>query len=268
MPEIGSEVFVEDGRRAIYAGQIDGQHFVRILLSRDDEEYGVEEWPSDKLTPVSRVLNSAPVERYAPLIEASKADLEVLRNQIAAAREVARDLQTQQKELEAAIAKFPELGTAIDFLEGRITHVAVTPSYGASKVHELSEYLTMKDDYGRAEGLKLLCLFGTCDRNGRNERRWHVNRYYDGSGSWTHVVPFKSEAEANAHLRTEFEAELTAWRSGETRHKAHDRSAGIPEDQWPDDWREYVADLKVKNAAKRVSDLREQIAAIEAEAAA
>lgn len=264
MPELGSEVFVEDGRRAIYAGQIDGQHFVRILLGRDDEEYGYEEWPSDKLTPVSRVLETAPEERYAPAIEAAKADLEALRNQITAARDVARDLQSQERELTAAIAKFPELGTAIDFLEGRITHVVVSPSYGASKVHELSEYLAMKNDYGRSEGVRLLSLFGT---DARTACRWLVNRYYDGSGSWTEVVPFKSEADANAFLRAEFETELSAWRSGETRHKAHDRSAGIPAAEWPDDWREHVAALKEKNTAERIGKLREQIAAIEAGAA-
>jgi hypothetical protein len=265
MPELGSEVFVEDGRRAVYAGEIDGQQFVRILLSRDDEEFGVEEWPSDKLTPVSRVLTTAPEERYAPAIEAAKADLEALRNQISTARDNVRDLQQQERELTAAIAKFPELGTAIDFLEGRITHVAMSPSYGASKVFGLSEYLALKSDYGRDEGLRLLCLFGTDDRK---VRRWHANRYYDGSGGWTEVVPFKSEADANAYLRAEFEAELTAWRSGETRHRAHDRSAGIPAEQWPDDWREYVAEIKAKNAAERVNKLREQISAIEAEAAA
>lgn len=261
MPEIGSEVFVEDGRRAIYAGEIDGQKFVRILLS-SDEGYGVEEWPSDKLTPVSRVLMAAPVERYSPEIEAAQADLEVLRNQITVAREAIRELQTQERDITAAIAKFPELGTAIDFLEGRITHVAVTPSYGASKVHELTEFLTLKNDYGRPEGLKLLSLFGTDERG---KCSWLGNRYYDGSGGWTEVVPFKSEAEARAHLRAEFEAELAVWRSGEARHKAHDRSAGIPVDEWPDDWREHVAALKAKNAAERVSKLREQIAAIEAE---
>lgn len=265
MPELGSEVFVEDGRCAIYAGQIDGQHFVRVLLSREDGEYGVEEWPSDKLTPVSRVLTTAPAERYAPQIEAAKADLEALRGQINTAREMVSELQRQERETIAAIAKFPELGAAIDFLEGRITHVTVTPSYGASKVYELSDYLTMKDDYGRHEGLRLLSLFGT---DGRGKCRWLANHYYDGSGSWTEVLAFKSEAEAKAYLRSEFEAELTAWRSGETRHKAHHRSAGIPAEEWPDDWREHVASAKVKNAAERIAKLQQQIAVIAAEAAA
>lgn len=262
MPELGSEVFAEDGRRAIYAGEIDGQQFVRILLSRDDEEYGYEEWPSDKLTPVSRVLTTAPVERYAPAIETAKADLDALREQEGAVRASVLDLQKQEQELKAAIAKFPDLGTAIDFLEGRIMHVVHSPSYGASKVYEWSEYLTMTNDYGRMEGLKLLCLFGTTDRH---ECRWKLNRYYDGSGSWFEIVPFKNEADAQAYLRAEFEAELTAWRSGETRHRAHDRSAGVPADEWPDDWRKHVAALKAQHTAKRVGELREQIAALEAE---
>jgi hypothetical protein len=119
----------------------------------------------------------------------------------------------------------------------------------------------MKNDYGRHEGLKLVSLCGTKD----GKRRWLANRYYDGSGSWTEVVPFKSEADALAHLRADFEAELAAWRSGETQHRAHDRSAGIPVEEWPEDWREYVASLKAENAAERIGKLRKQIAAIEAE---
>ena len=261
-PEVGDEVFTEDGRRAEYAGQIDSQHFVRIILSREDENYGPEEWAADKLTPVSRVLTSAPKERYAPAIEAAQADLETLRNQIATAREIVRDLQGQERGLAAAIAKYPELGTAIDFLENRITHVAVMPSYGASTVHTLADYLAMKNDYGRQEGIKLLGLFGTSDRG---DRKWFANRYYDGSGSWTEVVPFKSEADAKAYLREQFEAELAAWRSGETRHRAADRASGIPVEEWPEDWRDHVASAKAANAAERVAKLREQIAAIEAE---
>lgn len=263
MPEIGSEVFVEDGRRAVYAGEIDGQQFVRILLSRDDEEYGYEEWPSDKLTPVSRVLTTAPIERYAPSIEKAKAELEALDEQAALARNSVLDLQRQERELESAVSKFPELATAIDFLEGRITHVAVTPSYGKSSVAPLSEYLCMENDYGRTEGIKLLALFGTdTDR----KCRWRVNRYYDGSGSWTEVVPFKSEADAWAYLRADFEAAVALWRSGERQHNAHYRAEAFPPDEWPEDWRAHVAKSKADQAAERVAKLRAEIETIEATA--
>lgn len=261
-PELNSEVFTEDGRRAIYAGQIDGQHFVRILLGRDDEEYGYEEWPADKLTPVSRVLLTAPEERYAPAIEAAKADLEALRSQISTARNSVSELQAQERTLNAAIAKFPALGTAIDFLEGSITHVVVAPTYAKLEVMPLSDYLTMTNDYGRKEGLKLLCLFGVDDRRGI---RWSVNRYYDGSGSWTEVFPFKSEAEALAYVRADFEAELAAWRNGETRHKAHERCKAFPVEEWPADWRAYVEGVNAKRAAEEIARLQAQIAQIEAQ---
>ncbi len=260
--DVGAEVFTEDGRRAFYAGEIDGQKFVRILLSRNDDEYGPEEWASDKLTAVSRVLTSAPVERYAPAIEAAQADMEALRSQIATAREYVRDLQNQERDLSAAIAKFPALKTAIDFLEGRITHVVVRPSYGPAKVEAFSDYITIKNDYGRAEGIKLLCLFGT---NDRKEVHWSVNRYYDGSGSWTDVFPFTSEDEAQAFLRDDFAAEIVLWRSGETRHKAAERARGIPIEDWPEDWRQHVAALKAANNTKQIEQLRAKIAVLEAQ---
>lgn len=260
--ELNSEVFTEDGRRAIYAGQIDGQHFVRILLGRDDDEYGYEEWPADRLVPVSRVLVTAPEERFAPAIEAAKADLEALRSQISTMRESVSDLQAQERTMKSAIAKFPALGTAIDFLEGDISHVVIAPNYGELKVDTLSNYLTMTNDYGRKEGVKLLCLFGV---NDRKECRWSVNRYYDGSGSWTEVTPFKNEADAWAYVRADFEAELAAWRNGEARHKAHERCKAIPAEEWPDDWRAHVNEVKAKSAAEQIARLRAEIAVIEAQ---
>ncbi len=260
--ELNSEVFTEDGRRAIYSGQIDRQHFVRILLGRNDEEYGYEEWPADKLTPVSRVLTTAPEERFAPAIEQAKAELEALRSKVSAMHASVSVLQNQERTMKAAIAKFPALGTAIDFLEGAISHVVIAPSYGELKVETLSDYLTMTDDYGRKEGLKLLCLFGVDDRRGC---RWSVNRYYDGSGSWTEVIPFKSEDEALAYVRADFEAELASWRNGEARHKLHERCKSIPVEEWPDDWRAHVKEVKAKSAAEQIERLRAQIAAIEAQ---
>lgn len=263
--QVGSEVFTEDGRRAIYAGEIEGQHFVRILLGRDDDEYGYEEWSADKLTPVSRVLATAPEECFAPAIEAAKADLEALRSQISVMRESVSELQAQERAVQSAIAKFPALGTAVDFLEGSISHVVVAPNYGELKVSTFSDYLTMTNDYGRKEGLKLLCLFGV---NDRKECRWSVNRYYDGSGSWTEVFPFKNEADALAYIHADFEAELTAWRNGEARHKAHERCKGIPAEEWPDDWRAHVDEMKAKSAAEQIARLRAQIAVIEAQGGA
>lgn len=258
---LNSEVFTEDGRRAVYAGQIDGQHFVRIMLGREDDEYGYEEWPADRLTPVSRVLTTAPEERFAPAIEKAKAELEELRSKASALHASVSDLQAQERALSAAIAKFPALGTAIDFLEGSISHVVVAPNYAKLEVMPLSDYLTMTNDYGRKEGLKLLCLFGVDDRKGC---RWSVNRYYDGSGSWTEVFPFKSEAEAVAFARADFEAELAAWRNGEARHKAHERCKAFPAEEWPEDWRAHVKEVKAKSAAEQIARLQAQIAAIEA----
>lgn len=261
-PEINSEVFTEDGRRAIYAGQIEGQHFVRILLGRDDEEYGYEEWPADKLTPVSRVLATAPEDRFAPAIEKAKADLDELKAKASALHASVADLQAQERALKAAIAKFPALGTAIDFLEGSISHVVVAPNYAKLEVMTLSDYLTMTNDYGRKEGLKLLCLFGVDDKRGT---RWSVNRYYDGSGNWTEVFPFTSEAEAVAFVRADFEAEVAAWRNGEARHKAGERCKAFPVEEWPEDWRSHFNEVRAKSAAQQIARLQEQIAQIEAQ---
>ena len=61
--EVGDTVYTEDGHEAEYAGEIGGQMFVRFIMRIEDSETGPQEWPSDKLTPVSKVFDVAPMEK-------------------------------------------------------------------------------------------------------------------------------------------------------------------------------------------------------------
>jgi hypothetical protein len=266
MPQVevkpGDVVFTEDGRRAIYAGEIDGQKFVRIVLSREDEEYGVEEWPADKLTPVSRVLTTAPVESYAPAIEKTKVVLAALREEAAAVRASVLDLQKQEREFANAASKYPALQTALDFIEGRITHVAIVPEYSTPSVMTLKDALSDKWD-GRLEGLRLLSLFGT-DASGKVQ--WNINRYRDGSGStWNWIYPFTSKAAAEQFIRDEFSKAIEAWRaSGDARAIARFEKCNVELDR-PRDWLDHVASLKAARKAEKLTKLRAEISEIEAE---
>lgn len=210
--KVGQEVYTEDGRKAEYAGEIGGQTFVRIVFEQSGEDGRHEEWPSDKLTPVSRAFASAPLEKYEARVEQAEAKLAALRDEESAVRRSVLDLRKQESQTLADISKFHDLQVAIDFLEGRITHVMIE-SYSKVEIIPLSEALAYHDDrsFGsRTEnGLKLLCLFG--HEKGKPPR-WAINRYYDGSGSNTTVVPFKSEAEARAELQSRADAAVIAWR--------------------------------------------------------
>lgn len=261
-PEMGAEVFTEDGRRAVFAGEIDGQKFVRIILSRSDDEYGYDEWPADKLTPVSRVFAAPPMESVAPAIAKVQADLAALRGELAAERATLAEVKQASQQIKDSAANYPDIATALDFLEGRITHVAVISPYSAGKVQTLADCLAATDDGRAPDGLKLLSLFGTDHKGGR---KWRVNHYRDGSGSWTEIVPFKSEADATDFLYSRFLAEVELWRSGAKTTKIAHFANAFPEEQWPTDWRDHVADQRAARTAERLEKLRAEIASIEAE---
>lgn len=262
-PATGQEVYLEDGRRAIFAGVIGGQNFVRVLLY-SDEEYGREEWPSDKLTPVSRVFEREPCEAYGPRIAEMIDEIERLKESRDAARASVLDLKKQAAEIERSVKKHPDLSLAIDFLEGRITHVVVE-GYFSFEIKTLADVLEQRNDYGRIEGLKLLNLFGT-DSSGKT--RWVVNRYYDGSGSNTTVIPFRCLADAEAYIREAHQAALIAWRSGDAKHGAHAFLKCPVELEWPDDFMAELKAQKIKNAQHTIEHFRKQMAPYEAELAA
>lgn len=259
-PTVGQQVFLADGRKAVFAGVIDGQNFVRIMLYQDDE-YGCEEWPSDKLTPVGGVYAHEPQEAYGPKIGEAKTALRELQDQAAKARADVLDLRKQANEIEQSISKYPDFSTAIDFMEGRITHVTIENVYSAPKIETFQDAMTQKSDHGRVEGMRLLCLFGT-DERGR-KCRWHINRYYDGSGGSTIIVPHNSYEAAEQYLRERWAEELELWRAGAKSQIHAFRDCRINLD-WPE---EYLADARTsheKHTAEQVARLEAQIAAAKA----
>lgn len=261
-PALGSEVFTENGRRAVYAGEIDGQKFVRILLGRDDDEYGYEEWPSDKLTPVSRVLLTEPFEVHGEKVAEALARIQKLREEESGIRTSVLDLQKQERELKAAATKFPQIATALDFLEGRITHVVID-DYSGIRVMRLEDALTSyEDSWGQktADGLKLLCLFG--HKKGQPPR-WAINSYHDGSGSYTTVDPFCSEEDARAEVQRRADEAFAAWRANPEKARELDRfeKAGVA----PQDWLDHVEAVRADNRRKQIEKHRAEIAKLEAE---
>lgn len=258
----GAECWTESGRKAVYAGEIDGQKFVRIMMERDDED-GVEEWPSEKLTPVSRVFDAEPTEVLSPRLVAAQEQLSKLLAEAQEARKSLHEAQKLERDARAAAVKFPEIQTAVDFLEGRITH-CVVEDYSSVEIKPLSEVLDTKDEYNRRPdgGLKMLALFGY-DKG--KPPRWAINRYSDGSGSWTTITPCVGIEAAQAMVSGMLEAALGLWRSGEKHHSVHKfAKTGLP---MPQDWQDYVAAIAAERKAKEIADLKAKLADLEGGAA-
>lgn len=254
--EVGQEVFTEDGRAAEYAGNIGGQDFVRIILSRHDDEYGEESWPSDKLTPVTKVFLTAPMEKHDKRVAEVAARISALRDEEAAIRRSVLDLQAREKTTIAALAKFPEMKTALDFLEGRITHVVIQ-SYGVVEIKPLKDALTQyEDSWGRRveSGMKLLCLFG---HDKGKKPRWAINNYSDGSGTYTTVDPFTSEYAARAEVQRRADEAFTAWQAdGKDNGLNAYRKAGAV---IPQAYHDHCAKVAAASRDARIAELNAQI---------
>lgn len=100
-----------------------------------------------------------------------------------------------------------ELDTLFAFMTGQITHV-VKENYGDYEIISVIDALKKIDNHRHwpsFEGLKLVSLFGCCERGCRYEKgkddwscslSYGINEYRDGSGSWTKIYPCISYKEA------------------------------------------------------------------------
>jgi hypothetical protein len=265
-------VYLPDGREAVYVMHNGGQHLVRVVREVEDYETGNYSYPDDKITAATKVYASAPVEVYDQQITERKEQLHDLLRQLVAARSEIADAAKNKTAMERAAAKYPCIQQALDFIEGRITHVVKCSGYGAVTIHTMPEAFEQIDRWGgraKHEGMKLLSLFGT-DERGRSVG-WGLHQYRDGSGSGTTTIwPAKSEAEARAKVEELLNAAFDAWRTGDEKwwhgHIGVDQT--LRENPWftaPDDWLKHIAEQKGKQRAAKIAKLREEIEKLEAE---
>jgi hypothetical protein len=262
-------VYLPDGREAVYVTHHNGTHLVRVLYdvpgSYDEPPYS---YPSETVTAVAQVFAAPPVERYDEAIAEKKKAVDALRQQAADLHAQMREIERNKTQMEKAAAKYPDIQDALDFIEGRITHVVKWGNYGAATIHTLPEAFEDVDAWGgrrQIDGMKLLCLFGT-DRNGK--RVWGLNQYRDGSGSsWGTIWPARSEDEAQAKIGELFNAALDAWRSGD--EQWYVGNVGVAEtlkaNPWllePEDWAAHRVAVNEKARQQKIEKLRAELAAL------
>lgn len=249
--------YLEDGRKVYYVGKAGNQHAVRLIYEHTSREMGTYEEASEKVSVVPKVYVEPPTAAVNEAILKLKTtvhELCVKRNQIA--MEITA-LENTKRVMEDAAKSLPDITTTLDFLAGRITHV-VTLTYYGYKIQTLNEVLSQKDDYKRFEGMKLLCLYGT-DKN--KKTKWCVSDYYDGSGSWNQIHPFKSEEEAKEFVKNRFAEQLKLWRDGE-KHSL-DKFQKLDFIEWPSDWLESVAAVMKNRKEAAIAELKKKIAELE-----
>jgi len=96
------------------------------------------------------------------------------------------EIQKDEKSRFLKYKQYKQLKTLDKFLDGKITHYAIL-DYRP----EIIDSKEAKSEYGDG-ALRLLVLYGKSN----GDLTWKLNRYYDGSGSYTEVIPCISYEEA------------------------------------------------------------------------
>lgn len=271
--ETNQTVYLPDGREAIYVLANGQDHLVRVVHeaegSYDEPPYS---YPSDKITTTREVYAKPPVEVWDKHVLAKREQVRELDRELTAKRQEIADAARDKAAMEKAAAKYPCIQQALDFIEGRITHVVKWSGYGGAKIETLQEAFSQVDTWGGRrtfEGMKLLNLFGT-DEKGRSTA-WGLNTYRDGSGSsQAQIWPAHSEGHAMQIVSALVFDAIDAWRSGDEKWQNGKISVSetLKANPWitaPDDWIAEQAKRLADRRQQEIDRLREQIKKLESE---
>lgn len=268
--EPGQAVYLPDGREAEYVLANGKDHLVRIIHEvegngYDDPPYS---YPSDKITATGQIYASAPVEIWDKQVLAKRMEISALDRELGLKRKEIADAGKVKVEMEKAAAKYPCIQQALDFIEGRITHVVVH-GYGGAEIKTLKEAFEQEDTWGgrrKFEGMKLLNLFGT-DERGRNVA-WGLNQYRDGSGSLKYQIdPARSEGHAMQIVTKLLVEAVETWRDGGRPEISI--ADTLKKNPWltpPDDWTAHIEAKQAEQRAAKIEKLRAELAELEGEA--
>jgi len=148
-----------------------------------------EQFPGNYIF-VDRVHNEPPTKLYHKEVASLIAHAEQVRNEV---KELAQKSWKLENDIRAGqrdyvikmdkLKRLPQLELLEDFVDGKITHLFYLCNYSP----RITEFRKDVDEYSRGE-LKLLTLHG----NTKGDLQWKINRYSDGSGSYTEIIPCRS----------------------------------------------------------------------------
>jgi hypothetical protein len=202
-------VYTADGREALYVGYVGGQHIVVPIFENDD---GPQQ--SDYPESHNVVFADPPADKYHEESAAAKKQLEATRMDLQKAQTELRQARADRADLMAEIIKHPDLAPIAEFMAGTLTHVALIPNYGDSiKIVPIGEAVTPREASSQRSGeIRLLALYGGwTGPNGttgwsRDDFRWRLNEYRDGSGSAQPCILGTSEANVLERLQAYLDA--------------------------------------------------------------
>ncbi|HII4519569.1 TPA: hypothetical protein ACY4UA_001005 [Yersinia enterocolitica] len=198
--------FLSDGRKVVIVGQLNNQETIVqevFVTAAGDELPGGERFVVKSLhdVPVESYLSKEKARQEAALAKA-KAAIESVNREISDTRNklsLYRDMLKQVKAFTDNIEE-QDLSHFVNVMTGQLNY-AVQADYRIPKIEKFSEYMSVIDNsYGNKsyQGLKVMSVLGNSD--GRIDLR--VNRWGDGSGSYSDVTFFKTYEEAREFVKS------------------------------------------------------------------
>jgi DNA-binding transcriptional MerR regulator len=261
----GQIVYLSNGQEAEYISSCSaGGHVVSPIFTRHYSDIGdIEETGEPKI--VSNVYSNPATEKLADSMQALQKKRDELHSQIRKLNEEIEQKNIENKNLTEAINKYPDIKKAVDFLEGKITHLVFIKEWGASMIYTFKEALE-ETEYG-FEGLRLISLFGT---NKRGHTQWKINRYRDGSGNWQIIYPFYSEQQAKEFLQEVLNENIqhVLQKREEILDNKVDINLTIGKNCWldiPREWIAYKFSLDLKSKMDKIKKQKEALEKEESE---
>jgi hypothetical protein len=199
-------VYLADGREALYVGYIGGSHVVMPIVEHDDGPV-----QSDYPESHNVVFTEPPADKYHAEAAAAKKELDTARTELQKVQTELRQARADRNGLLAEISKHPDLAPIAEFMAGTLTHAALLPAsyYGSEiKVVTIGEAIEPRTEIEKRSGeVRLLSLYGGwtgikgTSSWGREDYRWRLNEYRDGSGATQVCILGTSEANVLERLQ-------------------------------------------------------------------
>lgn len=206
----GDLVYSEQGEAFSYVARAAGGHIVLPVYGHDDEP----EYIGDDPVRLNQVFAEPPAPKLDQATAEARQTLDELRTQINTARTELREVTRAHTEAMRTLEAHPDLRPVVEWLEGRITHVASVTRYGnAIAIQPIDEAVIPTGTDDRRNGdVRLLALYGGKTGPGKSgygdDFRWQLNAYRDGSGDNTPCFLGTSEEHAKERLQAWLDTRL------------------------------------------------------------
>jgi len=261
---MGDIKYTSDGRKVLVVGKLNAeQHIVQEIFI-----CGGQEVPSGENFVVSG-LHDEPVESWKEknlreLDERYDKTKKEIEARIGKAHRRLNLAESKSKHRAGALLSFAQnsdseqLQTLYAFMAGEITHFFVN-AYSAEIITWGDNLPYDVDSWGgrlSIDGMKLVTLFG----NSKGRLDYRINRYSDGGGTNTRIVPCRSYEEALAKAQSVLDVEAELYVGGERKGWSPDRWLGIDGIKVPADALEKFTAKKREAQLARIDNLKAEIA--------